>query len=71
MLGVVVWDYKGEAGRKAIYMELKKQMLDKQMFVGLSIDNVTLSKGLSQSIIPRVIYGDGLAWGQAFYLKFF
>ena len=38
---VVVWDFKG---RKAIHMEMKKQVFGKQMFAGLCRDNVTQSR---------------------------
>ena len=38
MLGVVIWDYKGEEGK--LHGD-EKQVFDKQMFAGPSIDNVT------------------------------
>ena len=47
-------------------MEIEKQMFGRQNF-----DKKGLSKDPHSLLIPRVIYGDGLTWGQAFYLKFF
>ncbi len=47
-------------------MEMEKQMFGEQNF-----DKSGLSKDPHSLRIPRVIYGDGLSWGQTFYLKFF
>ena len=35
-MGIVVWDFKGEEG---IYVELEKQMFDKQMLIMPCEDN--------------------------------
>ena len=47
-------------------MEMEKQRFGKQNF-----DKNGLSKDPHSLLIPRVIYGDSLSWGQDFYLKFF
>ena len=43
-------------------MEMEKQIFGKQNFD---------KSGFSKDPILRVIYGDGLSWGQAFILNFF
>ena len=47
-------------------MEMEKQMFGRQNF-----DKDGLSKDPQSLLTPRVSYGDGLSWGQAFYLKLF
>ena len=47
-------------------MEMKKPMFGKKNF-----DKNGLSKDPPSLPEPKVIYGDGLSWGQAFMLNFF
>ena len=50
MLGVVVWDFKRE---KVIYREMKRQLFDKQMFAGSSINSLTQERTLIKMGLAR------------------
>ena len=47
-------------------MEMEKQLFGKQ-----NTDKSGLSKDPPSLLEPKVIYGDGLCWGQAFILNLF